>query len=99
MVGVNQYQIKEEAPKGLLKVNPEVGRRQISKLVELKSSRDNHKVKQTLEELKQKAATEENLVPYILQCVKAYSTLGEICKVLREVFGEYKPQITLGSVK
>lgn len=95
VVGVNQYQIKEEAPKGLLKVDPEVGRRQVSKLVKLKSSRDNHKVKQTLEELKQKAATEENLVPYILQCVKAYSTLGEICKVLREVFGEYKAQITL----
>jgi len=52
-------------------------------------------VKQTLEELKQKTATEENLVPYILQCVKAYSTLGEICKVLRGVFGEYKPQIGL----
>lgn len=95
VVGVNQYQIKEEAPKGLLKVDPEVGRRQVSKLVKLKSSRDNHKVKQTLEELKQKAATEENLVPYILKCVKAYSTLGEICKVLREVFGEYKAQITL----
>jgi len=95
VVGVNQYQIKEEAPKGLLKVDPEVGKRQIDKLLELKSSRDNHKVKQTLEELKQKAATKENLVPYILQCVKAYCTLGEICKVLREIFGEYKPQITL----
>jgi len=95
VVGVNMYQIKEEPPKGLLRVNPEVEKRQISKLSELKSSRDNDKVKQTLEELKHKASTEENLVPYILQCVKAYCTLGEICQVLREVFGEYKPQISL----
>jgi len=95
VVGVNMYQIKEEPPKGLLRVNPEVEKRQISKLSELKSSRDNDKVKQTLEELKHKAGTDENLVPYILQCVKAYCTLGEICQVLREVFGEYKPQISL----
>ncbi|MDD4570810.1 MAG: methylmalonyl-CoA mutase family protein [Tepidanaerobacteraceae bacterium] len=95
VVGVNQYQIKEETLKGLLKVDPEVGRLQKSKLAELKLSRDNQKVKQTLEELKQKAGTEENLIPYILQSVKAYSTLGEICGVLREVFGEYRAQITL----
>ncbi|WP_422448757.1 acyl-CoA mutase large subunit family protein [Thermoanaerobacterium sp. DL9XJH110] len=90
VVGVNKFQIQEEPPKGLLKVDPEVGRVQEQKLRELKSSRDNIIVKEALEELEKKAGTDENLMPTIIKCVKSYCTLGEICDVLRKVFGEYK---------
>jgi methylmalonyl-CoA mutase N-terminal domain/subunit len=65
---------------------------QIAKLREVKRTRDNKEVAKQLKELKQAAAKEEvNLMPYFVDCVKAYATLQEICDTLREVFGEYKP--------
>ena len=95
VVGVNKFQIEEEPPKGLLKVDPEVGRRQIEKLNKLKSERDNIAVSNSLKELGEKAMTDENLMPYILNCVRNYATLGEICDILREEFGEYKASIMI----
>ncbi|HHW02775.1 MAG TPA: methylmalonyl-CoA mutase family protein [Thermoanaerobacterales bacterium] len=95
VVGVNKFQIEEEPPKGLLKVDPEVGIMQEKKLKELKSSRDNIAVGQALKELEQVAKTDDNLMPVILKCVKSYCTLGEICDILRKVFGEYKASITI----
>lgn len=95
VVGVNKFQIKEQPPKGLLKVDPEVGRRQIEKLKKLKSERDNIAVSGALKELGEKADTEENLMPYILNCVRNYATLGEICDTLRQKFGEYKASIII----
>lgn len=95
VVGVNKFRIKEEPPKGLLKVDPEVGRLQEMKLKQLKSSRDNGAVSQSLAELENAAKGEENLMPFILKCVKVYCTLGEICDTLRKVFGEYKASITI----
>lgn len=89
VVGVNRFQEEEEPPKGLLKVDPAVQVEQIKKLNRLKAERDGIKVSETLDALKKAAATDENLMPYILECVKCYSTLGEICDVLRGVFGEY----------
>jgi len=95
VVGVNKFQIKEEPPKGLLKVDPEVERCQLEKLRELKKTRDNQKAKANLDALERAAQTETNLMPYILDCVKSYVTLGEICNVLRSVFGEYKESVKL----
>lgn len=95
VVGVNKFQIEEEPPKGLLKVDPEVGRTQEIKLKELKSSRDNLAVGEALKELHSQAKTDANLMPVILKCVKCYCTLGEICDTLRKVFGEYKASITI----
>jgi len=95
VVGVNKFQIKEETPKGLLRVDPEVGRRQVEKLRELKETRDNQKVKLSLSALGRAAKTDANLIPFILDCVKSYVTLGEICDVLRSEFGEYKESIKL----
>jgi methylmalonyl-CoA mutase N-terminal domain/subunit len=95
VVGVNKFKIKEEAPKGLLRVNPKVGRQQVEKLAKLKSERNNGKVKGNLELLKKAANTEINLMPIILECVKSYATLGEICDVLRNIFGEYKESVKL----
>ncbi|WP_027717268.1 acyl-CoA mutase large subunit family protein [Desulfovirgula thermocuniculi] len=95
VIGVNRYQIKEERPKGLLKVDPAVRERQVAKLRDLKARRDNSKVERVLGELRKAAATRENLMPYFLEAVKAYATLGEICNVLRDVFGEYRQQVVL----
>jgi len=95
VVGVNKFKIQKSAPKGLLKVDPEVGRRQVEKLSKLKSERNDKEVKENLELLKKAANTDKNLMPIILQCVKSYATLGEICDVLRNVFGEYKESVKL----
>lgn len=95
VVGVNKFQIEEEGHKDILRVDPEVERLQREKLKALKEERDNKLVEDVLMKLKEKANTSENLMPYILDAVKAYATLGEICGVLREVFGEYEQSIIL----
>lgn len=95
VVGVNKFQIEEEGHKDILRVDPEVERLQREKLKALKEERDNRLVEDVLMKLKEKANTSENLMPYILDAVKAYATLGEICGVLREVFGEYEQSIIL----
>lgn len=95
IVGVNKFQIEEEAPKGLLRVDPLVGERQKEKLKELRDSRDNVKVNDTLEALRKACNSNENLMPYILYAVKSYATLGEICGVMRTEFGEYKQTVMI----
>ena len=91
VVGMNKFQIKEKPVEGLLKVDPAVGEAQIKKLQAMKASRDNVAVKTKLDALREAAKTDANLMPYILDAVRVYSTEGEICNVLREVFGEYRP--------
>ncbi len=91
VVGLNKFQVKEEEkPKDLLKVDPEVGGRQVARLQELKSTRDNAAVAQALAALKTAAQGDANLMPPILAAVKTLATLGEICDTLRAVFGEYE---------
>uniref|UniRef100_A0A7V4LDG8 Methylmalonyl-CoA mutase n=1 Tax=Desulfobacca acetoxidans TaxID=60893 RepID=A0A7V4LDG8_9BACT len=91
VVGLNKFQVKEEEkPKDLLKVDPAVGDKQVARLKELRSTRDNNAVQQALAELKAAAAGDANVMPPILKAVKALATLGEICDALREVFGEYE---------
>ena len=63
--------------------------------MKLREERNNEEVEKALNILKEKAGTDENLMPYILDAVKTYATLGEICDVLREVFGEYEQSIIL----
>ncbi|MBO3444127.1 methylmalonyl-CoA mutase family protein [Clostridium sp. CCUG 7971] len=95
IVGVNKFQIEEDAPKGLLRVDPIVGERQKEKLEELRDNRDNDKVQRVLQDLKLACEGEENVMPYILEAVRAYATLGEVCGVMREVFGEYKQAVMI----
>ena len=95
VVGMNKFQIEEGAPKGLLRVDPVVGELQKQKIENLKADRDNQKVEDTLDALGKAAYSEENLMPFILEAVKAYATLGEICGVLRNVFGEYQQSVIL----
>jgi methylmalonyl-CoA mutase N-terminal domain/subunit len=91
VVGLNKFQIQEPKPKGLLRVDPSVGERQVAKLRELRAKRDNVKVKAALADLEKAAKGDANLMPPILEAVRCYATLGEICDVMRGVFGEYRP--------
>ena len=82
--------------KASLKVDASAGEFQKNKLAKVKAERDNAKVKEELAKLEVAAADENvNLMPVILDCVRAYCSLGEICGVLRKVFGEYKAHNTL----
>lgn len=95
VVGLNKYQIEEEAPKGLLRVDPSVGEGQKQKLVDLRAKRDNQSVTASLEALKKACEGTDNVMPFILDAVRSYATLGEICGVMREVFGEYQQAVNL----
>ncbi|HDD70069.1 MAG TPA: methylmalonyl-CoA mutase, partial [Candidatus Bathyarchaeota archaeon] len=97
IVGVNEYTIKEEEeyPLKILRVNPKVEEEQIARLQKVKRERDNRKVKEVLEKLHYAAEKDENLMPTIIEAVKAYATLGEITEVLRKVYGEYKELIVI----
>jgi len=97
VVGVNRFQTKEERPANLLRVDPSVREAQIQRLKSLRQRRDNAGIKSALEALERAARGRENLVPKILEAVKTYATLGEICDVLRSVFGEYRAVSTLGN--
>lgn len=89
IVGVNRFQTEEKLPSGLLRVDPAVRQTQISRLQKLRSERDSSAVASALAELETVAEGTGNLMPSILAAVKRRVTLGEICNVLRKVFGEY----------
>jgi methylmalonyl-CoA mutase N-terminal domain/subunit len=92
VVGVNAFQEEEEPPAGLLEVDPAVAERQRAKLERLRAERDGSAVRRALDDLERAAARgTDNLVPPVLEAVRARCTLGEICGVLRRVFGEYRP--------
>ncbi|WP_037590895.1 acyl-CoA mutase large subunit family protein [Sporomusa ovata] len=96
IVGVNQFQVEEEPVTGLLRVDASVGELQKKKLAELRAHRDNRTVQATLVRLEAACKDENtNLMPLILDAVKAYATLGEICGIMRKVFGEYEAHISL----
>lgn len=90
VIGVNKFQIAEKSPQNLLRVNPAVEKTQRDKLQALKQQRQRAQVEMTLAALKEAAEGTGNLFPPILDAVRAYATLGEICDVLRGVFGEYR---------
>jgi methylmalonyl-CoA mutase N-terminal domain/subunit len=95
IVGLNEYSIEEECPIELLKISPKIEREQVDRLQKLKRERNNKKVKEALEKLHDAADKDENLMPAIIDAVKAYTTLGEITEVLLRVYGEYKELIVI----
>lgn len=101
IVGVNKFTMEEPPVTGLLKIDASVGERKKAQLAKDKENRDQAKVAEELAKLEKAAQTPAegpdhvNLMPVILDCVRAYCTEGEICGVLRKVFGEYKPHNTL----
>jgi len=90
IVGVNDFVTEERPPVDLLVIDDEVYRRQCAKLSTIRSDRNNSLVQRNLDSLREAAAGTDNLIPPILDCVRSYATLGEMCDVLRSVYGEYR---------
>jgi methylmalonyl-CoA mutase N-terminal domain/subunit len=89
-VGVNKYNEGEEMEVELHEYRQGSAEEQIQRLKEVKRERDNRKVAQLLKDLDKAARAEKNVMPYLLECCKAYATLGEMTKVFKEVYGEFK---------
>jgi methylmalonyl-CoA mutase N-terminal domain/subunit len=91
IVGVNKFKLDGEEPKPIFRVNPEVERAQVQRLRAARAERNNDAVASSLARLEDAARGDENLLPPIVEAVKAYATMGEMCGVLRQVFGDYQP--------
>jgi methylmalonyl-CoA mutase N-terminal domain/subunit len=90
MVGVNEFVVEEEPPVEILYIDRTVEQKQAAKVRALRKNRNNAEVELRLSEMKKAAAGSENLMPHILNCVRAYATLGEMCNALKDVFGIYE---------
>ena len=90
IVGLNDFISEEEYPVETLKIDSLIEKRQIERLTRVKKERENRKVEKTLEDLKKKAEKRENIMPPIIEAVKLYVTVGEICSALKGVYGTYK---------
>jgi methylmalonyl-CoA mutase N-terminal domain/subunit len=95
VVGVNKYHEQEEQHSELLKINEKVQHGQIEFLRKIRSQRNNITLKEKLAALKTAALSDNNLMPYILDAVKVYASIGEICNTMREIFGEYKENVVI----
>jgi methylmalonyl-CoA mutase N-terminal domain/subunit len=90
IVGVNDFVQTDEPPLQILYIDESASERQLAKLDALKQRRDAGQVQRVLDTLRQRARTRDNLMPPILDAVRAYATIGEMCDALREVWGEYE---------
>ncbi len=90
VVGVNKYRMEEKGDIPILVIPPEVEQKQKERTGRIKSGRDNVKVRDTLERLQDAANGKNNLMPFVLEAVEAYASIGEIMDVMRSVFGEYR---------
>jgi len=90
IVGVNEYKTDEPVDIPILKMDEKGESRQIKRLNDLRKNRNQGKVDTLLNKLRIAAEGDENLIPFILDCVHQYATLGEVCQVFREVYGEYR---------
>ncbi len=95
VVGVNKYRVEESEHKDLLKIDIKVQEDQLAFLKKIKSERNRKLVDKSLSELKKAAEGNDNLMPYIVEAVKSYASIGEICNTMREVFGEYKEHVVI----
>ena len=89
IVAVNQYQQKEPCTVPLLKIDEEVAKEQVNTLNKIKQERDNDKIQENLLKLKEAAKGTENLMPYIMDAIRVYASIGEIINTLKEIFGTY----------
>jgi methylmalonyl-CoA mutase N-terminal domain/subunit len=90
VVGVNDYVSEEKWPIKLLQIDDSVAQHQRERLADMRKKRDRVRVGSALESLGIAASGDENLMPFILECVRAYATVGEMCDVLRNIFGTYE---------
>jgi methylmalonyl-CoA mutase N-terminal domain/subunit len=91
VVGVNKFRSGEEPEPVIFRVNTELARSQVERLRNVRATRDTAKAQAALQQLNAVARTDENLMPAMLDAVRAYATLGEICGELRGAWGEYRP--------
>jgi methylmalonyl-CoA mutase N-terminal domain/subunit len=90
IVGVNDFQLREPCATPLLKIDEKVAKKQIEILHSVKAQRNNALVQEKLEDLKRAAKGTENLMPYIMDAIREYASIGEVMAALKEVFGEYR---------
>jgi methylmalonyl-CoA mutase N-terminal domain/subunit len=90
IVGLNKFYEEENINENFLKIDKKVEEEQVKELEKLKRERDNTKVKESLDKIRKTSATEENIIPVVLEAVKNYVTVGEICNTLRDEWGEYE---------
>ena len=90
IVGVNDFVQADEPPIEILYIDESAAEKQLGKLERLRASRDNDAVKRSLDRLRAAAGTTDNLMPPIVDAVRAYATVGEMCDALRDVWGEYE---------
>jgi len=95
IVGVNKFRVEEDNNKDLLKIDIKVQENQIKFLKKIKDERNNEDVNEKLSALKNAAEGTDNLMPFIIDAVKSYASIGEISNTMRSVFGEYKEQVVL----
>ena len=97
IVGVNRFETEDERGKDkkIFKISKKATSEQVKRLKEVKKKRNSGKTKKTLEELRAKVNTDENLMYQIIQCVEAYASIGEICQVLKDVWGEYEQKVII----
>ncbi len=95
VVGVNKFVEQEKKNNDLLKIDEKVQREQIEFLNKVRAQRNGNEVKTKLDALKKAAEGTDNVMPYILDAVKVYASIGEICNTMREVFGEYKEHVVI----
>ncbi|MCK4894592.1 MAG: methylmalonyl-CoA mutase, partial [Calditrichia bacterium] len=89
IIGVNKHELEEEMPQKILRVDEKSVTKQVQRLAQLKTQRDNNAVRTSLQKLKNSAEGPDNLIPLIINCIESYATVGEISNTLRSVFGEY----------
>jgi len=90
IVGVNKYQSEDSCSTEILKLDDSIAEEQVNKLNDIRYSRDNEKVEIKLKELQSAAKGSENVMPYILDAIREYASVGEVMNALKEVFGEYR---------
>ncbi|MBV0923481.1 methylmalonyl-CoA mutase family protein [Halomicroarcula limicola] len=95
IVGVNEFEVEEEGEQDIEEVDEALEETQKENVAAVRDDRDEAAVEDALDSLRTAAEGEENLMPYIIDAVKTYATTGEICDVLRDVFGEYQPGSSL----
>lgn len=95
VVGVNKYTIEEDTDPDILKVDEEVRDRQLERLSNVKEARDNEAVSESLQALEKAIRNDENIMPYVIDAVKCYATMGEIMDVLKDQHGTYQGQVAM----
>jgi methylmalonyl-CoA mutase, N-terminal domain len=95
VVGVNRYTVDQATSIPILRIDPEIERLQVERLRKLRARRDDASAQAALKEVETTAGTDDNLLPAILNAVKAYATVGEISDAMRRVFGEYQESVVI----